>query len=44
MGVLDKIDVGVEEKLSKWKKALKDKFTARREKRSNWKARKTMMA
>ena len=42
--MLDKIDIAVEEKFSKIKKAFKDKFSARRQKRSDWKAKKTIMA
>lgn len=44
IGMLDKIDIAVEEKFSKIKKAFKDKFSARRQKRSDWKAKKTIMA
>ena len=44
IGFLEKIDVAVEEKLSKFKRSIKAKFQSRKDKYKNWKAKKTMMA
>ena len=44
IGILEKIDVAVEEKLSKWKRSIKSTFSSRRQKYTNWKQRKMVMA